>query len=115
MDTVFCKGDEPMLVNCTNTSPGHCPHLKDIGVVCPGMTKLCHNPKYSHMHKIVHYVHNGRAGRGKMYLCQHVLSFLALHKMCMVLQETARLGIFSFSQLALCMVLQETARLGMCV
>ena len=69
MDTVFCKGDEPMLVNCTNTSPSHCSHLKDIGVVCPGMTKLCHNPKYSHMHKIVHYVHNGGEQVGGKCTC----------------------------------------------
>lgn len=36
MNTVLCVGEEPMLVNCSYSVPGDCPHSKDIGVVCPG-------------------------------------------------------------------------------
>lgn len=36
MTRVFCRGTEPMLVNCTYSMDHDCTHIKDVGVVCPG-------------------------------------------------------------------------------
>lgn len=44
IDEVVCKGDEPMLINCTYRPPRYDYHNEDAGVRCfasPGLCVLC--------------------------------------------------------------------------